>query len=126
MTSFAKTNTLLHGNFSNGPSGTEKKSSTHTRGDGFLLPTPMAIHVLAYTHADRLRQENSAVYSCFRPQLSSVPPSSLCSEHDRAFHSTCASVPDLVEVSERCAYCWCNRLVACTCIFFSGLRMPKS
>lgn len=53
---------LLHGRLSNGPSGTEKKTSTHTRGDTLVgtalcCPTLLATHVHVYSFAERLRCE---------------------------------------------------------------------
>jgi hypothetical protein len=59
-----------------------KKTSTHIRGDSVLEPTCMAIHVLAYTHADRLRRGKICCVQLLRAQLSSRLPQWVCYEHE--------------------------------------------
>jgi hypothetical protein len=73
MTLTANTSALLYGSPLQSPADPPrpKKTSTHIRGDEVLVPTCMAVHMLAYTRADRLCREKSAVPNCFG--LSSAP-----------------------------------------------------
>lgn len=83
---------LLYGSLSNGPSGTKKKTSTHTRGDSFLLPNAFG-HPCACVHscgAAALRKIY-AVSNCFGMELSYMPSSLPCCEHKYDDKATPAS-----------------------------------